>query len=61
MGFLSIIIIAIIFIMILFPVIPFLIRNMNNVLKYGIADIVGFIHYKRFNECSDFGKKKGTL
>lgn len=56
MGFLSIFIIANILIMFIFPVIPFLIRNIHNVFKYGIADIVGFIHYKRYNECRDFGK-----
>lgn len=56
MGFLSIFIIAAVFIMIMFPVIPFLIRNLHNVFKYGLADIVGFIHYKRYNECHDYGK-----
>lgn len=56
MEFLSILIIFIIIIFIMFPVIPFLIKNIHYVFSYGIADFFSFFHYKRYNECHDYGK-----
>ena len=56
MGFLSIIIIASLLVIIMFPVIPFILGNIKNVFLYGIKDIVTFIHYKKYNECHDYGK-----
>lgn len=56
-GFMQIIIvIVIILIPLLFPVVPFIIRNIPNILHYGISDIYNFFRYKRYNECRDFGK-----
>lgn len=56
MVFLKIGIIILVIICFMFPVIPFLIVNIKNVLIYGIKDIVNFIHYKKYNECRDYGK-----
>ena len=46
----------VIFICLMFPVIPFIVKNIHYVLTYGISDILGFIKYKRYNECHDYGK-----
>lgn len=51
-----IILMGIIVILIAFPVIPFLIRHIPDIMKYSFMDIYRFIKYKKYNECKDYGK-----
>ena len=46
----------ILFIFICFPVVPFVIFHLHNVIPYGIKDIFNFFKYKKYNECRDYGK-----
>jgi hypothetical protein len=38
------------------PIVPFIFKNLHNIVSYGLRDIVGFFMYKKYNECHDFGK-----
>lgn len=51
-----IIFLGIIVILIAFPIIPFLIRHIPDIMKYSFMDIYRFIKYKKYNECKDYGK-----
>lgn len=46
----------VIFLLFCFPVIPFIIRNLHNIFRYGFLDIVHFFKFKKYNECHDYGK-----
>lgn len=51
-----VILLGIIVILIAFPIIPFLIRHIPDIMIYSFMDIYRFIKYKKYNECKDYGK-----
>ena len=50
------IIIVVVFILVAFPVVPFIIRNIHNIIPHAILDTYEFVKHKKYNECKDFGK-----
>lgn len=49
-------IIVVIFILLAFPIIPFIFKHIPQICKYSFIDLYRFIRYKKYNECKDYGK-----
>lgn len=49
-------IIAIVFICLALPIVPFLFTHIPHILFYGVKDIYKYVKYKRWNEFRDFGR-----
>lgn len=47
---------VIIFVILAFPVVPFVVSHLHLIFKYSLLDLFEFVKYKKYNECKDYGK-----